>query len=125
MHLAFFETMAGVIPVIFLALIVEERVEPAARSFSDYLLPVISAGFLFVGEALALRAVYRGHGSSGLAFGVSIAAAIGAFLLLGDAAIGRVDSIEDPALKRRVGIWAGAVLFVVLGVIVAIGFSAR
>jgi hypothetical protein len=124
-HLAFFETMAGVIPVVFLALIVEERVEPEVRGFSDYLLPVFSAGFLFVGEALSLAAVYQGHGSSALAGSVSVAAAVGAFLLLGDAAIGRADKIEDAALRRRVAVWAVIVLFAVLLVVVGIGLTAR
>jgi hypothetical protein len=124
-HLGFFETMAGVIPVIFLALIVEERIEPDARDFWDYMLPVISSGFLFVGEAMALLAVYRGDGSSGLAAGVSIAAGGGAFLLLGDAAVGRLEAIDDPTVKFQARVSVGAVLLLVILIVAGIGLSAR
>jgi hypothetical protein len=124
-HIAFFETMAGVIPVVFLALIVEERVTPDAKTLLDYVLPVVSAGFLFVGEALALLAVWRGHGSAGLAAGVSIAAAVGAFLLLGDAAVGRADTIEDPGVRRRFMRWAAVVLLAVIVIVAVVGLAAR
>jgi hypothetical protein len=124
-HLAFFETMAGVIPIVFLALVVEERVAPNAETVLDHVLPVVSAGFLFVGEALALLAVWRGHASSGLAAGVSTAAAVGAFLLLGDATVGRAEKIEDRVLRRRVGKLAGVVLLLVVGIVLTVALTAR
>jgi hypothetical protein len=52
MHIAFYETIAGVIPVLFLALIVEERMAPPNEGFLDHFLPVVTAALLFIGEVI-------------------------------------------------------------------------
>jgi hypothetical protein len=113
-HLAFFETIAAVIPVLFLALVLEQRNEQPPDDFWDYFSPIAIAGLLFIGEVNALAIVFRGHGDGGDAVAVSIPTALAAFLLLVDAAIARFVSLEEGPIRGRLVRWSALTLLVVL-----------
>jgi hypothetical protein len=69
--------------------------------------------------------IYRGHGSGGTALALAVVSGVAAFLLLGDAAAGRIDRLDDERLKRQLALATGFALLVVIVVIVGTAASLR
>jgi hypothetical protein len=69
--------------------------------------------------------IYRGSASGGTALSLSIVSGLAAFLLLGDAAAGRIHHLDDERLKRQLALATGSVLLVVIFVIFATAASLR
>jgi hypothetical protein len=72
-----------------------------------------------------LGVIYRGHGSGGTALALAVVSGVAAFLLLGDAAAGRIDRLDDERLKRQLALATGFALLVVIVVIVGTAASLR
>jgi hypothetical protein len=122
-HLAFYETIAGVIPVLFLALAVEERLKPPeGQNKWDYLLPILIGGLLVMAETAALVAIYTGKSNVWTAWLAANATGLAALVMISTAAIGVLkdmpENLDTPRLRAAVFGWillvvaVGAVLIV-------------
>jgi hypothetical protein len=103
-HQLFYATVAGIAPVLFLALVVQERVaeKKADLGYWDAVNPVIAALLLGLSEVFALAPIYRGRVIHGELLVVSVSLAGAALLLFGDSSTARLQGVGDKHARRRV-----------------------
>jgi hypothetical protein len=116
-NLAFYEAAAQIIPVLFLALVVEERIFASRREDAPALELVILAAILvgIVGELVAINALITGERPGDVEQTTVVYAIVLLFLpFLGRAALPRFEALANAS-------WWSAVLLQVLVVVVAFG----
>ncbi|MFL5962592.1 MAG: hypothetical protein ACJ757_06835 [Gaiellaceae bacterium] len=115
-HQAFYVTVAGVVPVLFLALIVQDRVRPDTDDpgFWDMFHPIFASLLLALSEVLALVTVYRGHTVINELWVLCGALAGAGMLLFSDAATHEISAMKDVRLRRRLEFTIGLSFLIVV-----------
>jgi len=116
--MGFYSTAAQVIPVLFLALIVEQRFFEPAKEALDPVLDLLVVSMFILGETLALWALAGGKPGRAVMAGVATPLAIGTFGLVAPIVVPRLKRVFDEAGSHRlpafVGRLSGAVLALAL-----------
>jgi hypothetical protein len=120
-HMAFYEAAAQIIPVLGLAIVIQQR-RAGARTASSEPIPFATYSLLLlaIGEALALKVIYRGYEKHGdLAWvGATLVAAGFAIIL---PSFGDLARTFARGVRRERFAW---VLMVVLGTVVPVALFA-
>jgi small-conductance mechanosensitive channel len=122
---SFFEVSAQLIPVLLLAMVVEDRLQPGeVESPGDRAIRSWTLAFLVVGETLSLSVVAGGIASSKATGSMVSCAMLFAALLIVAAVLQREIQEERPRWERRLHLLAGMfVIIVILWTLAAVELS--